>query len=95
LLVIGLQEEIDAWLRRAGLPARPDAVRGKGTAQAWTARPAGGATLAVVSGRNVEALAALARPLPHYGRQSYVVFEGGRAVERGAWPAQVQTFPLE
>ncbi len=91
LLVIGLHDEVDAWLARSRLPSRPDAVRGKGTAQAWTARRADGATLAVVSARDAAALAALTRPLPHYGRQSYVVFEGAKAIDRGAWPAQVQT----
>ena len=93
-LVIGLHEEVDAWLARRGLPARPEPVRGKGSAQAWTASRADGATLAVVSARDAASLAALTRPLPHYGRQSYVVFEGANAIERGAWPARVQVVTL-
>jgi hypothetical protein len=28
------------------------------------------------------------RPLPHYGRQSWLAFEGARAIERGVWPGQ-------
>jgi aminopeptidase N len=95
VLVIGLHDAVDAWLARRGLPARPDELRDKGTAQAWTARRAEGATLAVVSARNAEALTALARPLPHYGRQSFVVFDGAKAIERGAWPAQVQTVEVQ
>ena len=37
----------------------------------------------MVAGR----IAALARPLPHYGRMGYLVFDGARAVEHGNWPA--------
>jgi hypothetical protein len=43
--------------------------------------------LAVVSAESEDALRALLRPLPHYGRQSYLIFEEARAVERGIWPA--------
>jgi len=32
--------------------------------------------------------------LPHYGRQSYLVFDGARAVERGVWPAPGLERPL-
>ena len=95
VLVIGQHDDIDAWLARTALPARPDAVRGKGTAQAWIARRGDGATLALVSGRDADALAALARPLPHYGRQSFVVFDGAKAVERGTWPVKVQTVQVQ
>ena len=93
-LVIGLDAAVDAWLARRGLPARPGAVRGKGSAQAWTATREHGVTLAVVSARDAESLAALARPLPHYGRDSYVIFEGTTAIGRGAWPARVQVVNL-
>jgi hypothetical protein len=94
LFVIGLHAEIDAWLARHGLPPRPQALTGMGTAQVWTmARPDAG-PLTVVSALDVASLAALARPLPHYGRQSFVVFEGARAIERGVWPAQPQTWRL-
>ncbi|MBK7674598.1 MAG: hypothetical protein IPJ27_07405 [Candidatus Accumulibacter sp.] len=42
--------------------------------------------LAVISANDAEALRALLRPLPHYGSQSWLVFDGGRAIERGIWP---------
>jgi hypothetical protein len=90
LLALGLHEQVDAWLASHGLPERPASLAGKGTAQVWTAVRPGAAPLTVVSARDAQALAALARPLPHYGRQSFVVFEGSRMVERGAWPAQPQ-----
>jgi hypothetical protein len=52
----------------------------------WTVVADGAAPVAVVSARDTEALRALLRPLPHYGAQSWLVFEGGRATERGVWP---------
>ena len=33
-----------------------------------------------------KALEALARPLPHYGGQSWLVFAGSKSVDRGTWP---------
>jgi aminopeptidase N len=94
VLAIGLHDEVDAWLARNGQPPRPEAVRGKGTAQAWTATRPDGSTLAVVSARDAASLAALARPLPHYGRQSWIVFHGAKTIERGTWPAKVQSVKL-
>jgi aminopeptidase N len=85
LLVVGLHEEVDAALERLGLPPRPPEVGRKGTAQVWTVR--GSATpVAVVSAKDAASLAALERPLPHYGSQSWLAFEGARAVARGTWP---------
>jgi aminopeptidase N len=37
----------------------------------------------------------LIRPLPHYGRQSYVIFDGAKAIHRGAWPTRVQVVKLD
>ena len=84
-LVVGLHAEVDAWLAREGLPAR----RRKGTAQAWMAGP-----VAVISAQDAAALGAAARPLPHYGAQSFVFFEGARAIERGVWPSRPQALRL-
>jgi aminopeptidase N len=89
ILVIGLQDQVDGWLARHEL-RRPEDMKGKGSAQAWTTRLSDGTTLAVVSARDIESLTALTRPLPHYGRQSYVVFEGAKAVSRGTWPTRPQ-----
>ena len=87
LLVIGLSADVDRFLARANLPGRPQRVVGRGTAQVWTAYQPNGKVLAVVSAESADALWALLRPLPHYGRQSYLIFEEARAVERGIWPA--------
>jgi hypothetical protein len=88
LLVIGLPADVDAFLDRQHLSKRPESLGGKGTAQVWTASRANGKTVVVVSGENAEALLALLRPLPHYGRQSYLIFDGAKAVAQGVWPAR-------
>jgi hypothetical protein len=95
LLVIGLSPDVDRWLGRSRLPARPDRVGMRGTAQVWTARQPDGRVLAVVSAESRDALKALLRPLPHHGRQSFLVFEGQRVVERGIWPTPVRELRLE
>jgi hypothetical protein len=95
VLVIGLEEQVDTWLARHRLPARPDIVRGKGSAQAWTVSRPDGVTLAVISARDIESLAALTRPLPHYGRQSYVIFNGSKVIGRGAWPTRAPMVKLD
>jgi hypothetical protein len=93
LLVIGIGDEVDRWLKSRGLPARPDALR-KGSAVAWTASLAPGKSIVVVSARDVDSLSALVRPLPHYGRKSYVVFDGARVIESGVWSARPQLWKL-
>jgi aminopeptidase N len=95
VLVIGLEEQVDTWLARHRLPPRPDVVRGKGSAQAWTVSRADGVTLAVISARDIASLAALTRPLPHYGRQSYVIFNGSKVIGRGAWPTRAPMVKLD
>jgi aminopeptidase N len=93
LLVIGLDDDVERWLKSRSLPARPAALA-KGSAVAWTAALPQGRSMAVVSARDAGALAALVRPLPHYGRRSYVVFEGAKAIEMGVWPARAQVWSL-
>jgi hypothetical protein len=93
LLLIATAQEIDAFLERNRLPARPPEVAApevatKGSAQVWAARQPNGKALAVIRADDAAALAALQRPLPHYGRQSWLVFQGARALERGVWPSQ-------
>jgi aminopeptidase N len=95
LMVVGLHDEIDVWLAKAQLPGRPAPVTGRGSAQVWTAARTEGGALAVISARDAEALRALERPLPHYGRQSWLVFDGAKVLDRGVWPAQPQTVELK
>jgi hypothetical protein len=86
-LLAGLHAEVDAVLAHAGLPPRPAGLAGRGSAQVWTIERADGRPVAVVSARDADALRALMGPLPHYGAQSWLAFDGRRAVERGVWPA--------
>jgi hypothetical protein len=79
--------EIDAALARLGLPPRPSELAGRGSAQVWTIpRAPNDTAIAVVAARDAASLEALARPLPHYGSQSWLVFDGRRALARGVWP---------
>jgi hypothetical protein len=94
VLLAGLHADVDAALARAGLPPRPASLAGRGSAQAWTVLGEARAPLAVVSARDAESLRALQRPLPHYGSQSWLVFEGARALERGVWPAPGPLIPV-
>jgi hypothetical protein len=86
LLIIGITSQLEAFLSRAELDPMPEVLAGRGTARVWTARRDRGAPLLVVAADDAEALAALLRPLPHYGGKSYLVFEGSRALETGLWP---------
>jgi hypothetical protein len=88
LLVIGLTADVDRFLGQRNLPTRPEPVKGRGTAQVWAAYQPHGRVLAVISAENVEALSALWRPLPHYGRESYLIFDGPQAVDHGVWPTR-------
>jgi hypothetical protein len=93
LLLVGLATEVDRYLERYGLPRRPAelvAAGDKATAWVWTAERGNGAPLTVVEARDEAALAALARPLPHYGRQSWILFDGPTALARGVWPSRPQ-----
>lgn len=94
LLLIGVNDAVDAWLKQNGWPSRPPEVGRQSSAQAWTAQRSDGALAAVVSAAGVDALLAVARLLPHYGRQSWLVFDGGRVVAKGVWPAQPQTLSV-
>ena len=92
LLVIGLSGEVDEWLASRFLGRKPDVLAGKGSAVVWTDTIRQGKTLAVVSARDADALTALLRPLPHYGRQSYLVFDGPKMIESGVWPSRPQVW---
>jgi hypothetical protein len=86
LLVIGIAERVRTFLAANRLPPLPDSLAGRGTARVWAARH-GTRPLLVVAADDRLALGALARPLPHYGRKGYLVFEGAKALDSGSWPA--------
>lgn len=88
LLIVGLSAEIDGWLARNGLPARPFPARG--SAQVWAGRDAQQRPYVVIAAQDANALLALQRALPHYGKQSWLVFDGPRAADKGTWPPRRQ-----
>ncbi len=83
-LIVGLAGSIDAWLARHGLAPRPVAARG--SAQVWAGRDDDGRPYVVITARDAAALRATERGLPHYGKQSWLVFEGARVTERAVLP---------
>lgn len=89
-LLVGSHEAVDKTLAALGLPPRPSSFGSSGSAQVWTIddRTLAG-RIAVISVRDAESLGAIARPLPHYGAQSYLTFEGAKVLLRGQWPADV------
>ncbi len=95
LLVIGRHADVDAFLARNALPARPAALAGDRTAQVWAAARPGGAPLLIVSARDPEAFETIARLAPHYGRQSFLEFDGRQLIGRGIWPSPAAGRALE
>ncbi len=95
LLVMSRDGDADTWLTRHGFAARPDAMPTDGTARVWATRSALGLPVVVIIARDAEALGALARPLPHYGRQSWLVVDGQKVMHRGVWPARPQSLAIQ
>jgi aminopeptidase N len=92
VLLVGATDEVEAALARAGLPARPAQLSGRGTARVWAARHAEVPFL-VVEADSAPALSSIAGVVRHYGASSYVVFDGRAAIDRGVWPPSAR--PLE
>jgi hypothetical protein len=87
VLLVGTHEAVARVLERSGLPVEPDSLPRGGDVRVWTTRPEGGPPLAVVAANDAAALQTVARPLPHYGSQSWLVFDGSRVRARGVWDA--------
>ncbi len=85
MLVIGQQNKVSELLARSGLSNTPSVVANKGSARVWVRERPSGGLLMVISADNGPALQALLRPLPHYGRQGYMAFDGRRAIIKGEW----------
>jgi aminopeptidase N len=86
LLLITSADRLAGQLEQLQLQVPDELPDIKYGAAAWTARLANNTPVLVISAESVVQLQALLRPLPHYGGQSYVLFDSGRAQSRGLWP---------
>jgi aminopeptidase N len=82
-------------LEQLGLTAPAELPHPGGAAYAYAWRTPGGRSFAVVSAPDAASLAALERPLPHLGAQSYALFEGARSVLRGVWSHQAPRIKVQ
>jgi aminopeptidase N len=95
VLVVGTTPDVSALLQKLGVEGPPASLADKGTARAWAASRPDGAPLVVVAGNDAAALRAAAGPLPHYGRQSYVVLDGAKVIDRGLWEPAANPLRVE
>jgi hypothetical protein len=86
VLVIGTTKDINDLRVRTG-SAQAVNVAEAGTARAWVEMPPGAPPMVFVSANDADSLQAVLRPLPHYRSQSYVVFNGSKAIDKGLWPS--------
>jgi len=86
LMLVGIAGEMAPVLAKAGIQSVPTTLESRGTARSWVAAREGAPPALVVEADDEQALSALLRPLPHYGRQSFLVFEGRKVIEKGVWP---------
>jgi hypothetical protein len=91
-LIIGTTLEVGKFLQKNGLPTTPKVLKGRGSARVWAARRLSNKgthlPLLVVEANDPEAIQNLLRPLPHYGRRSYLVFNASKVLDVGVWPAE-------
>jgi hypothetical protein len=94
LLILGIDLDVRAFLAQHALPPMPDKLSGRGSAFAYAMRAGDSRVIAVVAARDAGALAALTRSLPHLGAQSFAIFDAGRSIERGIWPAEPRRYAV-
>jgi aminopeptidase N len=94
-LIMVKEADAASWLRRHGYGMHEREWPAGGTARVWATQGAGDAIAVIIVARDTEALAALARPLPHYGRQSWLVVDGPKVIHRGVWAARAQTLAIQ
>jgi len=93
-LVVGPRAALLAFLGQVGLEAQPQPDTDGAAAMAWTLRGPAGPVLAITAEDEAD-LRALARPLPHLGRQSWLVTQGGRVSAKGVWPSRPPVTPVQ
>jgi hypothetical protein len=92
MLVVGKKLEVAQFLQQNDLPTTPKALQGRGSARVWAARRISNdgipLPLLVIEANGPQALQNLLRPLPHYGRRSFLIFDASTVLETGVWPAE-------
>ncbi|MGB0682024.1 MAG: M1 family metallopeptidase [Magnetovibrionaceae bacterium] len=91
LMVVADGPSLSEWLAGQGLAGIPEKLAGAGDLRAWAARAASGRAFLVVEADDWRAVDKATRLFRHYGRRGYVVFEDGRAIDKGNWPAPVSS----
>ncbi|MGI9436152.1 MAG: M1 family metallopeptidase [Geminicoccaceae bacterium] len=86
LMLIGLDKDVASVLSEIGIAPLANGLKDRGTARSWVATRDEAPPVLVVEARDAEALGALLRPLPHYSRNSFIVFDGSKAIDKGVWP---------
>ncbi len=95
VLIMARTTEADTWLRKHGFAVLSGEMPAGGTSRVWaTTAGTRGSVAVVVTALDPESLSALGRPLPHYGRQSWLVVDGQKVMHRGVWPARPQTLSV-
>jgi aminopeptidase N len=92
-LIMLKEADAESWLRKQGYGMHEGEWPAGGTARVWATKGASDAVIIVA--RDTDALSALGRPLPHYGRQSWLVVDGQRVIHRGVWAGRPQTFAIQ
>ncbi len=86
VLLVGTDAEVEGVLQRRRTPGPPSTIAGHGTARAWAIQRDKAEPLVVVAARDAAALQEITGPLPHYGSDSFIVFDGRRTIDHGVWP---------
>lgn len=87
LMVFGTPDKLAEFVTEYQLDA-PPAGSEDASATVWTSSREDGEPVLLISAVDSNALSPITRPLPHYGRQSYIVFSGRKAASRGVWEAE-------
>ncbi len=83
LLIVGTPAAVGDLRKALGLLQAPSPPA-TGTSRVWALERPSGPAIAIAEGEPA-ALRQIVGPLPHYGAQSFVVFDGRRAVDKGLW----------
>ncbi|MEK9722480.1 MAG: M1 family aminopeptidase [Rhodospirillaceae bacterium] len=85
-ILVGRPGDISDFLQAQGLDQIPERLA-HAPGAAWVLSRGELPPLLIVLARDAQELGAMLRPLPHYGRQSYIAFSEGKVSTKGIWPS--------